>query len=34
LADTRVALVCYLAGPQAGYITDQTVLLDGGLTSY
>ncbi len=28
------SLVAYLAGPQASYITGQTVLLDGGLTSY
>ncbi len=28
------ALVCYLAGPQATYITGQTLLLDGGLTAY
>ncbi len=26
--------VCYLAGPQAAYITGQTLVLDGGLTSY
>ena len=26
--------VCYLAGPRAAYITGQTLLLDGGLTSY
>jgi NAD(P)-dependent dehydrogenase (short-subunit alcohol dehydrogenase family) len=28
------AAVCYLAGPQAAYITGQTILVDGGLTSY
>jgi 2-deoxy-D-gluconate 3-dehydrogenase len=28
------AMVCYLAGPQAAYITGQTLVLDGGLTSY
>ena len=27
-------LACYLASPQAAYITGQTVLLDGGLTAY
>lgn len=27
-------VVCYLAGPQATYITGQTLLLDGGLTAY
>ena len=26
--------VCYLAGPQATYITGQTLVLDGGLTAY
>lgn len=28
------AMVCYLAGPQAAYMTGQTLLLDGGLTAY
>ena len=26
--------VCYLASPQAAYITGQTLLMDGGLTAY
>jgi NAD(P)-dependent dehydrogenase (short-subunit alcohol dehydrogenase family) len=26
--------VCYLASPQAAYVTGQTLLIDGGLTSY
>jgi NAD(P)-dependent dehydrogenase (short-subunit alcohol dehydrogenase family) len=26
--------VCFLAGPKSSYITGQTLLLDGGLTSY
>lgn len=28
------SLVCYLASPQASYITGQTMLIDGGLTAY
>lgn len=28
------AAVCYLASPQAAYITGHTLLLDGGLTAY
>jgi NAD(P)-dependent dehydrogenase (short-subunit alcohol dehydrogenase family) len=28
------AAVCYLASPAAAYITGQTLLVDGGLTSY
>jgi NAD(P)-dependent dehydrogenase (short-subunit alcohol dehydrogenase family) len=28
------SLVCYLASPQAGYITGQTMLIDGGLSAY
>ena len=27
-------LACYLASPQAGYVTGQTMLIDGGLTAY
>jgi NAD(P)-dependent dehydrogenase (short-subunit alcohol dehydrogenase family) len=26
--------VCYLVSPQATYVTGQTLVLDGGLTSY
>lgn len=33
-AEEMAAAVCYLASPQAGYITGPTLLLDGGLTSY
>ena len=32
-AEEMAAAVCYLASPQAAYITGQTLLLDGGLTS-
>ena len=32
--EEMAAAVCYLAGPQAAYITGQTILVDGGLTSY
>lgn len=32
--DEVAAMVSYLAGPQAAYITGQTLMLDGGLTSY
>lgn len=33
VADVASA-ACYLAGPQAEYITGQTLVLDGGLTAY
>jgi 2-deoxy-D-gluconate 3-dehydrogenase len=32
--EEMAAAVAYLAGPQASYITGQTLLLDGGFTSY
>ena len=32
-SDEVAAMVCYLAGPHATYITGQTLLLDGGLTA-
>ncbi len=32
--DEVAGAVCYLAGPQAVYITGQTLMLDGGLTAY
>jgi NAD(P)-dependent dehydrogenase (short-subunit alcohol dehydrogenase family) len=32
--DEVAAMVSYLAGPQAAYITGQTMVLDGGLTAY
>ena len=33
-AEEMAGAVAYLASPQAAYITGQTLLLDGGLTSY
>lgn len=33
-AEEMAATVCYLASPSAGYITGQTLLVDGGLTAY
>jgi len=33
-AEEMAAAVCYLASPGAAYITGQTLLVDGGLTSY
>jgi NAD(P)-dependent dehydrogenase (short-subunit alcohol dehydrogenase family) len=32
--DEVAGMACYLASPQAAYITGQTLVLDGGLTSY
>jgi NAD(P)-dependent dehydrogenase (short-subunit alcohol dehydrogenase family) len=33
-AEEMAAAVCYLASPRAAFITGQTILVDGGLTSY
>ena len=33
-ADEVAAAVCYLASPEAAYITGHTLVMDGGLTSY
>ncbi|MBI4195961.1 MAG: SDR family oxidoreductase [Betaproteobacteria bacterium] len=33
-AEEIAGAACYLASPQASYITGQTLVLDGGLTSY
>jgi NAD(P)-dependent dehydrogenase (short-subunit alcohol dehydrogenase family) len=33
-ADEVAAAVCYLASPAASYITGQTLVMDGGLTTY
>jgi NAD(P)-dependent dehydrogenase (short-subunit alcohol dehydrogenase family) len=32
--EEMASMVCYLAGPQAAYVTGQTILVDGGLTAY
>jgi 3-oxoacyl-[acyl-carrier protein] reductase len=33
-AEEMAAAVCYLASPQASYMTGQILHLDGGLTAY